>query len=263
MDRLIVSNVPGTTRETVELDLDYEPKNSRSSWKFRLFDTAGLKRHKRIDSSLDYFSAVRTKKAIESVDVVFLVLDAREGVTKQDKIMADHILSEGRALSILVNKWDLALESFRKDPLPGYEDEKDFRKNYVNSIRKELFFLPDSPINFVSALTGYSISDFLQVARDLDSRMNKTLATSALNKVIGDMWEHRPPAKIKGKRFKVFYAVQVENRPFRIRLFCNREERLNDQYKRYLEKGIQQKFGLAGCPLKFSLTGKEIRYKEE
>ena len=89
---------------------------------------------------MDYFSAVRTKKAIESVDVVFLVLDAREGVTKQDKIMADHILSEGRALSILVNKWDLALESFRKDPLPGYEDEKDFRKNYVNSIRKELFF---------------------------------------------------------------------------------------------------------------------------
>tara|TARA_B100000282_G_scaffold296474_1_gene278518 strand:- start:1449 stop:2843 length:1395 start_codon:yes stop_codon:yes gene_type:complete len=262
MDRLIVSDVPGTTRETVELDLDYEPKNSGSSWKFRLFDTAGLKRHKRIDSSLDYFSAVRTKKAIESVDVVFLVLDAREGVTKQDKIMADHILSEGRALSILVNKWDLALESFRKDPLPGYEDEKDFRKNYVNSIRKELFFLPDSPINFVSALTGYSISDFLQVARDLDSRMNKTLATSALNKVIGDMWEHRPPAKIKGKRFKVFYAVQVENRPFRIRLFCNREERLNDQYKRYLEKGIQQKFGLAGCPLKFSLTGKEMRYKE-
>ena len=109
MDRLIVSNVPGTTRETVELDLDYEPKNCGSSWKFRLFDTAGLKRHKRIDSSLDYFSAVRTKKAIESVDVVFLVLDAREGVTKQDKIMADHILSEGRALSILVNKWDLAL----------------------------------------------------------------------------------------------------------------------------------------------------------
>ena len=85
MDRLIVSNVPGTTRETVELDLDYEPKNSRSSWKFRLFDTAGLKRHKRIDSSLDYFSAVRTKKAIESVDVVFLVLDARKELLNRTK----------------------------------------------------------------------------------------------------------------------------------------------------------------------------------
>lgn len=263
MKRLIVSDVPGTTRETVELDLDYSLENSDDVWRFRLFDTAGLKRHKRIDSSLDYFSAVRTKKAIESVDVVFLVLDAREGVTKQDKIMADHILKEGRALSIIVNKWDLALESFRKNPLPGYEDEKDFRKSYLKSIRKELFFLPDSPITFVSALTGYSIKDFLQVARDLDARMDKTLSTSALNKVIGEMWEHRPPAKIKGKRFKVFYAVQVESRPFRVKLFCNKEEKLNDQYRRYLEKGIQQKFGLSGCPLKFSLAGKEQRYLEE
>ena len=263
MERLIVSDVPGTTRETVELDLDYDPEGREEAWKFRLFDTAGLKWHKRIDTSLDYFSSVRTKKAIESVDVVFLVLDAREGVTKQDKIMADHILKEGRALSIIVNKWDLALESFRKDPLPGYEDENDFRKSYLKSIRKELFFLPDSPISFVSALTGYSIKDFLQVARDLDARMDKVLSTSALNKVIGEMWEHRPPAKIKGKRFKVFYAVQVENRPFRVKLFCNREEKLNDQYRRYLEKGIQQKFGLSGCPLKFSLAGKEQRYQEE
>jgi GTP-binding protein len=263
MERLIVSDVPGTTRETVELDLDYEVEGQGEVWKFRLFDTAGLKRKKRIDSSLDYFSAVRTKHAVESVDIVFLVLDAREGVTKQDKVMAHHALEEGRALSILVNKWDLALESFRKDPLPGYEDEKDFRKSYLKSIRKEFFFLPDSPVSFVSALTGYSIKDFLQVARDLDSRMDKAISTSALNKLIGDMWEHRPPAKIKGKRFKVFYAVQVENRPFRIKLFCNREERLNDQYRRYLEKGIQQKFGLSGCPLKFSLAGKEARYKEE
>lgn len=263
MDRLIVSDVPGTTRETVELDLDYQVEDQDDVWRFRLFDTAGLKRKKRIDSSLDYFSAVRTKHAVESVDIVFLVLDAREGVTKQDKVMAHHVLSEGRALSILVNKWDLTLESFRKDPLPGYEDEKDFRKSYLKSLRKEFFFLPDSPVSFVSAKTGHSINDFLQVAQDLDSRMDQTLSTSALNKLIGDMWEHRPPAKFKGKRFKVFYAVQVENRPFRIKLFCNREERLNDQYRRYLEKGIQQKFGLSGCPLKFSLAGKEARYQED
>ncbi len=107
------------------------------------------------------------------------------------------------------------------------------------------------------------MQDFLQVARDLDVRMNKSISTSALNKLISEMWEHRPPAKVGGKRFKVFYAVQVENRPFRIKLFCNREEKLNDQYKRYLEKGIQQRFGLAGCPLKFSLAGKEARYTEE
>lgn len=263
MERLIVSDVPGTTRETVELDLDYQAEGQGKPWCFRLFDTAGLKRKNRVDTSLDYFSAVRTKHAIEAVDVVFLVLDAREGVTKQDKILAGHVLDEGKSLSILVNKWDLALESFRKDPLPGYEDEKDFRKSYIKSVRKELFFIPDSPISFVSAQTGYAVQDFLKVARDLNVRMDQTLSTSALNKLIAEMWEHRPPAKIGGKRFKVFYAVQVETRPFRIKLFCNREEKLNDQYRRYLEKGIQQRFGLAGCPLKFSLAGKEARYKEE
>jgi GTP-binding protein len=263
MERLIVSDVPGTTRETVELDLDYQTEDQEKPWCFRLFDTAGLKRKNRVDSSLDYFSAVRTKHAIEAVDVVFLVLDAREGVTKQDKILAGHVLDQGKSLSILVNKWDLALESFRKDPLPGYEDEKEFRKSYIKSVRKELFFIPDSPISFVSAQTGYAVQDFLQVARDLNARMDKTISTSALNKLIGEMWEHRPPAKVGGKRFKVFYAVQVETRPFRIKLFCNREEKLNDQYRRYLEKGIQQRFGLAGCPLKFSLAGKEARYKEE
>ena len=263
MERLIVSDVPGTTRETVELDLDYNTGEENELWKFRLFDTAGLKRRKRIDTSLDYFSAVRTKHAIEEVDIVFLVLDAREGVTKQDKILAGHVLEEGRALAILVNKWDLALESFRKDPLPGYENEKDFRKSYLKSIRKELFFLPDSPVSFVSAKTGHSIKDFLQMGRDLNSRLDKSISTSALNKLIGEMWEHRPPAKIKGKRFKVFYAVHVENRPFRIKLFCNREHKLGDPYRRYLEKGIHQKFGLSGCPLKFSLAGKEARYTED
>ena len=261
--RLIVSDVPGTTRETVELDLDYHTDGSEEPLKFRLFDTAGLKRRKRVDTSLDYFSAVRTKNAIEETEVVFLVLDAREGVTKQDKLLAGHVLDAGKALAILVNKWDLALEGFRKDPLPGYESEKAFRKAYLESVRKEFVFLPDSPISFVSARSGYAMKDFLQIAKDLDARMEKTISTSALNKLIGDMFEHRPPAKVKGKRFKIFYAVQVEKRPFRIKLFCNREHKLDDPYRRYLEKGIQKKFGLSGCPLKFSLAGKEARYQEE
>ena len=263
MERLIVSDVPGTTRETVELDLDYRSEGSEDPWKFRLFDTAGLKRKKRVDSSLDYFSSVRTKHAIEEVDVVFLVLDAREGVTKQDKILADHALQVGKALAILVNKWDLALDGFRKDPLPGYEDEHAFRKAYLQSVRKEMFFLPDSPICFVSAKSGYAMQDFLQVARDLDARMEKAISTSALNKLISDMFEHRPPAKVGGKRFKIFYAVQVDKRPFRIKLFCNQEHKLDEPYRRYLEKGIQKKFGLSGCPLKFSLAGKEARYQDE
>ena len=262
MERLIVSDVPGTTRETVELDLDYQTEGADEPWRFRLFDTAGLKRRNRIDTSLDYFSSVRTKHAIDEVDVVFLVLDARE-VTKQDKILAGHALDSGRALSILVNKWDLALESFRKDPLPGYEDEKDFRKSYIKSIRKELFFLPDSPISFVSAQTGFAMQDFLQVARDLDVRMNKSISTSALNKLISEMWEHRPPAKVGGKRFKVFYAVQVENRPFRIKLFCNREEKLNDQYSATWKREFNKGLVFPGAPLSFLWQERSSLHRRE
>ena len=95
------------------------------------------------------------------------------------------------------------------------------------------------------------------MGRDLNSRLDKSnFDFGTLNKLIGEMWEHRPPARSRSKRFKVFYAVQVENRPFRIKLFCNREHKLGDPYKRYLEKGIHQRFGLSGCPLKFSLAGK-------
>ena len=101
------------------------------------------------------------------MDVVFLVLDAREGVTKQDKLLAGHVLEEGKALAILVNKWDLALDGFRKDPLPGYEDENAFRKAYLASVRQEFVFLPDSPISFVSAHSGFALQDFLQVVKIL------------------------------------------------------------------------------------------------
>ena len=287
-ERLIVSDVPGTTRETVELDLDYpapppedaepgtepadeplaetdsEPaENGPEPWRFRLFDTAGLKRRKRVDSSLDYFSSLRTEQAIERADVVFLVLDAREGVTKQDKTLAGRIVEAGKGLAVLVNKWDVVLDGFRRDPLPGYEDEDAFRAAYEKSLRKELFHLPDSPVLFVSARTGYSVEDFLAAARDLDARMETALPTSPLNRFLGDLFEKRPPAMVKGKRFKLFYAVQVGVRPVRIKLFCNQGQRLEDPYRRYLEKGITSHFGLTGCPLKFILSGKEERYKEE
>lgn len=289
-ERLIVSDVPGTTRETVELDLDYPapmpgdaeaehagsgaepsadtdsepelPETKAESWRFRLFDTAGLKRRKRVDSSLDYFSSLRTEQAIERTDVVFLVLDAREGVTKQDKTLAGRIVEASKGLAVLVNKWDVVLDGFRRDPLPGYEDEDAFRKAYEKSLRKELFHLPDSPVLFVSARTGYSVEDFLAAARDLDARMETALPTSPLNRFLGDLFEKRPPAMVKGKRFKLFYAVQVGVRPVRIKLFCNQGQRLEDPYRRYLEKGITTHFGLAGCPLKFILSGKEERYKE-
>ncbi|MEL0119089.1 MAG: ribosome biogenesis GTPase Der [Opitutae bacterium] len=261
-DRMIVSDVPGTTRESVERDLDYESKGE-GTWGFRLVDTAGMRRKRKVDSTLEYFSNLRTKGAIESSDAVFLVIDAQDGVTKQDQILAESILDEGRALAILVNKWDQAQDTFRGGALEGYANLKEFRDSYEESIRKELFFLPDSPVVFVSAQTGFAIERILRTARQLDAIQETPLPTGELNRVIGGLLERQPPTLIRGKRFKVYYTVQVGTRPFRIRLFCNQPHRFEKGYKRYMEKGFQSHFGLPGCPVRFLLTGKEERYSRE
>ena len=259
---MIVSDVPGTTRESVERDLDYESKGE-GTWGFRLVDTAGMRRKRKVDSTLEYFSNLRTKGAIESSDAVFLVIDAQDGVTKQDQILAESILDEGRALAILVNKWDQAQDTFRGGALEGYANLKEFRDSYEESIRKELFFLPDSPVVFVSAQTGFAIERILRTARQLDAIQETPLPTGELNRVIGGLLERQPPTLIRGKRFKVYYTVQVGTRPFRIRLFCNQPHRFEKGYKRYMEKGFQSHFGLPGCPVRFLLTGKEERYSRE
>jgi GTP-binding protein len=261
-DRMIVSEVPGTTRESVERDLDYDSKGE-GTWGFRLVDTAGMRRKRKVDSSLEYFSNLRTKGAIESSDAVFLVIDAQDGVTKQDQILAESILDDGRALAILVNKWDQAQDTFRSGELEGYESLKDFRDTYEESIRKELFFLPDSPVVFVSARTGFAIDRILRTARQLDAIQETPLPTGELNRVIGGLLERQPPPRVGGKRFKVYYCVQVGKRPFRIRLFCNQPHRFEQGYKRYMEKGFQAHFGVPGCPVRFHLTGKEERYSGE
>ncbi len=261
-ERMIVSEVPGTTRESVERDLDYESKGE-GTWRFRLVDTAGMRRKRKVDSSLEYFSNIRTKGAIESSDVVFLVLDTMDGVTKQDQILAESILQDGRALAILVNKWDQAQDSFRGGNLEDYKSLNEFREAYEESIRKELFFLPASPVIFVSALTGFAIERIFKTARQLDAIQETKLPTGELNRVIGNLLERQPPTSVRGKRFKIYYTVQVGTRPFRIRLFCNQPHRFEKGYRRYLEKGFQSHFGLPGCPVSFMLTGKEQRYSDE
>lgn len=261
-ERLIVSDIPGTTRETTMRDLDYQAEQDET-WRFCLFDTAGLRQRKKIADSLEYFSSLRTEEAINRTDVALLVLDAREGVSKQDKVMAGLIAESGKALVVLVNKWDVAIQGFRRDPLSGYKNESHFRKEYEKAIRKELFVLPGFPILFVSAKTGLAIEDMLSAVREVDQGLDRFLPTPELNRAIIGMMENRPPAARKGKRFKIFYAVQTNTRPFTIRLFCNRIDRLEDGYQRYLANGLTTRFDLLGAPLRFILSGKEARYSKK
>ena len=259
--RLIVSDVPGTTRDSVELDLDYQHKDGELL-KFRLADTAGLRMKRKVDSPVEYFSTVRTQAALERSDVAFLVIDAVDGVTKQDQALAGDILDAGCALVIVVNKWDLIIDRWTHDPIDGFKNLKHFLKSYEESLRKEMFFLPNPPVLFVSAVTGFEIESMLNAAASIQATLDMKLPTGKLNNLIEKLFEARAPKIVGTKRFKVFYAVQTGSRPLRIRFFCNRVERLDPGYRRYLEKAIIYEFRLSGCPVRFDLVGKERRYEE-
>jgi GTP-binding protein len=260
-NRLIVSDVPGTTRDSVELDLNYTQKDGELL-RFRLADTAGLRSGKKVDSPVEFFSSVRSQQAMSRSDVIFLVIDAVAGVTKQDQAIAGAVLDAGRALVVVVNKWDLIIRQWEQEPIEGFRSLKHFLESYEKSLRKEMFFLPDPPVLFVSAETGFRIESMLEAAASVHAMLDMKLPTGKLNALIQSLFEARSPKLVGTKRFKVFYAVQTGSRPIQIRLYCNRVERLDPTYRRYLERAIIHEFRMGGCPVRFDLVGKERRYQE-
>jgi GTPase len=263
-DRLIVSPLAGTTRDSVEVPFDFKGRNG-AMYPFRLIDTAGIKAATKIASPVEYFSRLRSLDAIQRADVVFLVLDAVDGVTQQDKAIAGEAIQERKPIIVVVNKWDVVRESFKRkeDPdcapeegLHGYRNEREYRDKYEEAIRSRLFFTPGAPVMFVSAMSGYEVDRMLNAAVKLHRTLDKKLPTAKLNALLNMLTERTPPPAVGGKRFKSYYATQTSHRPFRIKLFCNREEKLTESYRRYLEAGVVHEFGLDGCPVYFDLVGK-------
>jgi GTP-binding protein len=245
-DRLVVSAIPGTTRDAVDLPFTFTGRDGREH-PFRLIDTAGIKAATKLASPVEYFSRLRSIDAIQRADVVFLVLDSLEGVTQQDKAVAGEAVKERKPIVVVVNKWDLVEEAFKKrGGFEPYKSERDYREKYEKALFDRLYFTPGSPVVFVSALEGEEIDRMLNAA----VRLNRVL-------------ERTPPPAIGGRRFRAYYATQTGNRPFRVRIFCNREEKLTEQYRRYLEAGIVEEFKLDGCPVHFDLVGKDARKSEE
>jgi GTP-binding protein len=256
-ERLIVSEVPGTTRDAIELPFDFVGRDGRT-YPFRLIDTAGIKAATKLASPVEYFSRLRSLDAIKNTDVVFLVLDALDGVTHQDKAIAGEAIKEGKPIVIVVNKWDLVQAAFKKQGgFHPYKSERDYREKYEHALFERLFFTPGSPVIFVSAMSGFEVDRMLNSSVKLNRTLDKKLPTAKLNQVLGHLAERNPPAAIAGKRFRVYYATQTGTRPFRIKLFCNREEKLTEQYRRYLEAGVVEEFDLKGCPIYFDLVGKQ------
>jgi len=256
-DRLIVSPVPGTTRDAIELPFDFLGRDGKQ-YPFKLIDTAGIKAATKLASPVEYFSRLRSLDAVKKTDVVFVVLDAFEGVTQQDKAIAGEAVKEGKPIVVVVNKWDLVQEAFRKQGgFEPYDSERDYREKYEKALFDRLFFTPGSPVIFVSALSGHEIDRMLNAAVRLHRTLDKKIPTGRLNQTLAYLAERNPPPAISGRRFRIYYATQTGNRPFRIRLFCNREEKLSESYRRYLEAGLVDEFSLNGCPIHFDLVGKE------
>ena len=260
-DRLIVSDVPGTTRDSIEVPFEFKGRDGKM-YPFKLIDTAGIKAATKLASPVEYFSRLRALDSIQRADVVFLVLDALDGVTQQDKAIAGEAIKERKPIVIVVNKWDLVRKTFAKgEGLSGYKNEREYREKYEKALFERLFFTPGSPVIFASAMSGYEVDRMLNAAVQLNRTLDKKLQTSKLNETIAYLAERTPPPAVSGRRFRVYYATQTGNRPFRIRVFCNREEKLTEQYRRYLEAGLVDKFGLNGCPIYFDLVGKD-RYAD-
>ncbi len=263
-DRLIVSDIAGTTRDAVEIPFVFQGRNGKD-YPFRLIDTAGIKAQTKLASPVEYFSRLRSLDAISKCDVVFLVLDAVDGVTAQDKAIAGEAIKERKPIIVIVNKWDVVKDSFRKglDPdcapeeaIHDFKTEREYRAKYERAIRDRLFFTPGAPILFVSAMSGYEVDRMLNCAVQLNRNAEKKIPTAKLNALIQELAERVPAPAIGGKRFRVYYVVQTGVRPFRVKLFCNREDKLSEQYRRYLEAGMVKEFGLDGCPVYFDLVGK-------
>jgi GTP-binding protein len=255
-DRAIVSEIPGTTRDSIDVPFTLADGDARRH--YILVDTAGLRHKRKIRSSVDQFGLMRAERSIRQADLSVLVLDAAAGVTKQDKKIAGQIVQAGCGCVILVNKWDLAAAQEAasgragQPPRPGHrrsERPKTFRDEYLEALRRELFFLDWAPVLFASAKTGQNLDALFRLVQRVESELDRRMDTPQLNKVLPRALETYPPPFIHGKRLKIFYAFQKSSRPPTVAMFVNDARCLTPHYERFLVDRLRAAWGFEGCPL--------------
>ena len=236
--RVIVSNVAGTTRDSV--DTRFENKYG----KYIFVDTAGIRRKSRVDDRIEKFSVMRAKLAIERADVCLIMIDARDGVTEQDTKIAGLAHEAGKASIIVVNKWDLVdketgtMEKMRKDVL------------------RDLSFMSYAPVLFISALTGQRVDKLFEMVNAVSNQNSMRITTGMLNNILEDATARLQPPTDKGRRLKIYYMTQVGVKPPHFVIFCNDARLFHFSYQRYLENQIRAVFGLTGTPVKITIRQK-------
>lgn len=240
--RVIVSDVAGTTRDAIDTEIVHEGKE------YVFIDTAGLRRKSRIKEELERYSIIRAVTAVERSDVVLIVIDAVEGVTEQDAKIAGIAHERGKGIVIVVNKWD-AIE----------KDDKTMKK-YENEIRRVLSFMPYAEIMYVSARTGQRLNRLYDVIDMVIENQTLRVATGVLNEIMMEAVALQQPPSDKGKRLKLYYITQVSVKPPTFVIFVNDRELMHFSYTRYLENKIREAFGFKGTSLKFFI--RERKEKE-
>ena len=231
--RVIVSNVAGTTRDAIDTEIVHNGKE------YVFIDTAGLRRKNKIKEELERYSIIRTVTAVERADVVLVVIDATEGVTEQDAKIAGIAHERGKGIIIVVNKWD-AIE----------KNDKTMRE-YESKIRQVLSFIPYAEIMYVSAETGQRLPKMFDVIDMVIENQTLRIATGVLNEIMTEAVAMQQPPSDKGKRLKLYYITQVAIKPPTFVIFVNDKELMHFSYTRYLENRIREAFGFRGTALKF------------
>lgn len=238
-NRVIVSDIAGTTRDAVDTSITWQDKE------YVFIDTAGLRRKNKIKEEIERYSILRTVSAVERADVVVLVIDATEGITEQDARIAGIAHDRGRGMLIAVNKWDLV------------EKDNNTVKEYTKKIRNILSFMPYAEIIFISAETGQRIPRLFDELEIIIQNHSLRVATGVLNEILAEAVAMQQPPSDKGRRLKIFYITQVSVKPPAFVIFVNDKKLMHFSYTRYIENKIREAFGFAGTPLKFIIREKK------
>ncbi|EEG77111.1 ribosome biogenesis GTPase Der [Dethiobacter alkaliphilus] len=231
-ERVIVSDMPGTTRDAIDLLIE------RDNRKYLFVDTAGIRRKSKVDEAVEYYSVLRSIRAAESADVVLMLIDAAEGVTEQDKRIAGIAHEAGRALVIVVNKWDKV------------EKDDKTMDAYRDNLRDELAYITYAPILFISALTGQRVQRVYELIDYVAEQHALRVKTSRLNELLEDATAVVPPPSKKGKQLKIYYLTQVRVKPPTFSIFVNDPELAHFSYIRFLENKLRETYGFEGTPIR-------------
>ena len=237
-DRVIVSDIAGTTRDAVDTRVD----NEHGVYNF--IDTAGIRRHSKVEDRIEKFSVIRANMAVERADVCLLMIDANDGVTEQDERIAGIAHEAGKAVIIVINKWD------------AVEKDNNTVSNYTKDIRVALSYMPYAPIIFVSALTGQRVAHIYEMINEVYAEARKRVTTGMLNDLLNDAMNRVQPPSDKGKRLKIYYMTQSSVAPPTFVVFCNSEELFHFSYRRYLENCLRDTFGFKGTPVRMVIRQK-------